>query len=115
MRYRMLDANGDTTFGQPGAMLVDSPQAVAQAIKTRLALHTGTWFLDSREGTPYTEKILGYQNRAERDQALRERILDTPGVLELVEFSTNLDAERRYTVRATVTTKYGATKVTATL
>lgn len=115
MRYRALDVNGDTTFGQPGAVLIDSPAAVVQAIETRLALHAGTWFLDMREGTPYAGKILGYQNRAERDQAIRERILGTPGVRELTEFSTNLTEDRRYVVRATVDTNYGSAALAVTL
>ena len=115
MRYRALDSNGDTTFGKPGFVLVDSPQAVAQAVQTRLALHAGAWFLDSREGTAYDTKILGYQNRAERDQEVRERILGTPGVTALLEFATNLDAGRTYTVRATVDTKYGTASITTTL
>lgn len=39
MRYRREDDDGDYTFGQgDDTWLVNSPEAVAQAIKTRFAL-----------------------------------------------------------------------------
>ena len=55
MRYRKLDAAGDFVFGHGAADYHrDSPEAVAQAVLTRLKLHRGEWFLDRSEGTPYT-------------------------------------------------------------
>ena len=54
MRNRAMDANGDYQFGRSGLFLVDSPAGVAQAIKTKLLLAAGEWFLDADEGTPYS-------------------------------------------------------------
>lgn len=60
MRYRKLNTNGDYTFGQAQSnFYVNTPEAVAQAVKTRLLLIQGEWFLDVSEGTPYSAKILG--------------------------------------------------------
>ncbi|MFW3086591.1 hypothetical protein ACN6UI_27150, partial [Klebsiella aerogenes] len=54
MRYRREDDDGDYTFGQgDDTWLVNSPEAVAQAIKTRFLLWYGEWFLDTTEGTPW--------------------------------------------------------------
>ncbi|OZO80851.1 hypothetical protein CG700_28170, partial [Escherichia coli] len=54
MRYRREDADGDYTFGQgDDTFLIDSPECVAQAVKTRFELWRGQWFLDLTEGTPY--------------------------------------------------------------
>lgn len=52
MRYRREDPEGDYTFGQgDGTFLVNSPECVAQAVKTRFELWKGQWFLDTTEGT----------------------------------------------------------------
>ncbi|MBG6243579.1 MAG: hypothetical protein EKE20_18100, partial [Candidatus Symbiopectobacterium sp. Dall1.0] len=62
MRYRREDANGDYTFGQgDSTWLINSPEAVAQAVKTRFELWYGQWFLDTAEGTPWLQSVLGKQ------------------------------------------------------
>lgn len=54
MRYRREDADGDYTFGSgDDTWLINSPEAVAQAVKTRFELWYGQWFLDTTEGTPW--------------------------------------------------------------
>ena len=60
MRYRREDDDGDYTFGQgDDTWLVNSPEAVAQAIKTRFLLWYGEWFLDTTAGTPWIQSVLG--------------------------------------------------------
>jgi hypothetical protein len=117
MRYRRLDANGDMTFGQGSAnFLIDSPEAVAQSVLTRLRLWTGEWFLDVTEGTPYKEAILGKGTEKTAGLAMRRRVLETPGVLTLDSFSYTLDRDqRRAEFSAEITTLYGATTITGTL
>jgi hypothetical protein len=103
------------TFGRGGAdFLVNTPEAVGQAILTRLRLMTGEWFLDVTEGTPYATQILGRNTQATYDQAIRERILDTEGVLSVDAYSSEL-INRRLSVSATVTTIYGEATVTEVL
>lgn len=101
---------GDMTFGfGSGDFLRDSPDAVAQAVWTRLRLWTGEWFLDDTEGTPYTGSVLGMGTRSTFAPAIRERILGTPGVLSITEFSSGFDGDARTAfVEATVETIYGA-------
>lgn len=107
MRYRALDANGDFQFGRSGIFLVNSPEAVAQAIRTRLALWAGEWFLDNEEGTDYSGKILGYGTQGTRDVEVKSRILNTQGVREIVSYSSSVDPARKFTVTAVVDTDYG--------
>jgi hypothetical protein len=115
MRYRALDADGDYQFGTSNAQfLVDSPDAVAQAVLTRLQLRTGEWFLDLLEGTPYDTEILGEGTQALYDQAIQERIIGTNGVLSLVEYSSTLDKNRKLSVSATIATVYGNATITTT-
>lgn len=107
MRYRALDASGDMTFGGRRAdFLVNSPDVVAQALKTRLLLLTGEWFLDVTEGTPYGSEILGNNTRGTYDRAIRERILETPGVLQITDYTSVLQ-NRQLKVTATIDTVYG--------
>ncbi len=112
MRYRTLSATGDYVFGQGTIeFLVDSPEAVAQAVQTRLLLMTGEWFLDSTEGTPYNTEILGEHTQGLYDQAIKERILDTPGVVAIIEYVSVVDQNRNLIVAATISTQYGPTTV----
>lgn len=109
MRYRTLDKDGDYVLGAgKSATLQDTPEAVGQAVKTRLLLKTGEWFLDVTEGTPYATDILGTGTKPTYDAAIRERILDTEGVTELVAYQSLLDATTRgLVVTATISTRYG--------
>ncbi len=107
MKYRELSVDGDYQFGRSGIFLTDSPEAVAQAISTRLALWTNEWFLDASEGTPYESRILGYATQGTRDLALKQRITETPGVLRILSYSSSVDATRKMTASAVVETIYG--------
>jgi hypothetical protein len=107
MRYRALDANGDYTFGRGSAnFLVDTPAAVGQAVKTRLGLMAGEWFLDVTEGTPYGTEILGAHTQATYDAAVRARVLDTPGVLSITSYSSS-NVNRSLRIQMTIETIYG--------
>lgn len=115
MRYRALDANGDYTFGQSAAnFLVNNSLLVAQAIRTRLLLMQGEWFLDKTEGTPYSTQILGKGTRSLYDQAIKTRILGTQGVNQIVNYSSNLN-NRVLTVNALVNTIFGPVTVVTAL
>lgn len=117
MRYRKLDANGDYTFGdQQGSFHTDTPEAVAQAVHTRLKLLRGEWFLDSSEGMPWSTEVLGERTRASYDMAIRGHILDTPGVLQIDRYESTVDTDKRkLSVVVTITTIYGQIKLTETM
>lgn len=115
VRYRREDDDGDYTFGQgDDTWLVNSPEAVAQAIKTRFLLWYGQWFLDITEGTPWIQSVLGKQRPEAYNLAIRQRILETQGVSSITAFNTTVDGRtRRVTFTATVETIYGTTTVTS--
>jgi hypothetical protein len=116
MRYRKLDADGDYVFGgQQADFYKDSPDAVGQAVLTRLRLARGEWFLDTTEGTPW-DRVLGKYTSGTYDAAIRQRILGTQGVLSLAAYTSTLKSEQRaLSVTATINTIYGTTTVQATL
>lgn len=109
MRYRKLDNNDDMTFGnQQADFYRDQPEAVAQAILTRLRLWVGEWFIDQTEGTPYQQAVLGTGTKKTIEPAMRSRILETTGVTNIEEFQLAIDADTRTAnVSATVNTEYG--------
>lgn len=117
MRYRALDANGDSTFGSGETQFyINTPDAVAQAVLTRLELLTGEWFLDTSEGTPYNPSILGKYTAATFDLAIQSRINATEGVKSIVTYSSTVNSEKRaLTVNATIDTIYGQTTIQASL
>ena len=106
MIYRQLDANGDY---QVGRFLVNSADAVGQAVLTRLRLWMGEWFLDTTDGTPWLQGILG--RNTNYDFEIQQRILDTPGVTEIVSYSSSVSSARSLSITATINTIYGQTTV----
>lgn len=113
MRYRQLDSSGDYMLN---SFLQNSPECVGQAVLTRLELGTGQWFLDITEGTPWNTQVLGKYTTNLYDPAIKDRILGTPGVLELQSYSSARNPDtRQLTVAATISTIYGVTSIETTL
>ena len=100
MRYRKLDASGDYTLGGASAFLVNSPEAVAQAVST-----------------PWLTEILGkIQQGRNPDAAIKQRILGTQGVTEITDYTSTFDGTtRKLSVTATINTIYGAATISETL
>lgn len=116
MKYRKLDADGDYTLGTGGDFLRDSPETVAQAIKTRLALWRGEWFVNTTDGTPWKEEVLGKRNGRNPDAVIKQRILGTPGVSAIEAYSSRFDGDSRAIyITATVQTQYGSTTINEVL
>jgi hypothetical protein len=109
MRVRRLDDNGDYVFGGgQGSFHHDNPEGVAQEIMTRLRLMTGEWFADLTEGTNWLGGVLGERTQGTRDAIVRDRILETQGVLSIDRWFSAVDPNtREWTVAMTVTTIYG--------
>lgn len=116
MRYRKLDTAGDYTLGTGSDFYVNTPAAVAQAVQTRLLLLAGEWFLDTADGTPWRTDVLGKYTQQAYDAVLKDRILSTPGVTEITQYSSFFDRTRRLlTVAVTIGTLYGPTTFTTEL
>ena len=113
MKVRKLSPTGDYLFGYPSdEFYVNNAAAVAQIISTRLKLLQGEWLLDTSQGTPYSTQILGKHSQASADAALREVILDTPGVVSISNFNSSVDnITRKYGMSCTVQTQYGETLI----
>lgn len=109
LRVRRLDSVGDMTFGHGAAdFLVDSPEAVAQIIGTRLWLWRGEWFLDNSVGMPWLQDILGVRTLRLANSIIRGYIANSPGVQQVVKYTSDLvSSSRKFTAEATVDTIFG--------
>lgn len=85
----ILIVNGDL-------VLTKESDAVRQHITQRLQMFAGEWFLDLSEGVPYFQNILiKNPNPDVVDGLLKETILSTPGVDELLSFNLDYSASLR--------------------
>jgi hypothetical protein len=109
MRYRKQDSDGDILFGnQQNDFDRDTPETVGHSVLTRLTLWVGEWFLDTDEGTPYEQAMLGTGKQESIEPAIRERILETEGVLGIEDFELIGDAQtRKIQINLTINTIYG--------
>jgi hypothetical protein len=113
MRYRKLDKDGDMVFGHSAKdFYQDSAEAVGQSVLTRLRLWRGEWYLDTSDGTPYLQEILGRGKEASAVQALYKRVRETEGVANILNFQDSYDPEtRKMTFEIEIETDYGAITV----
>lgn len=115
MKVRKLTADGDYRLGHGNLdFFQDTAEGVAQNVKTRLALWRGTWFIDTDEGTPWLQEILGKHEAV--DVVLKSRILETPGVISLQSFESILNPDTRsLSVTAIINTRFGTAEVMETI
>lgn len=113
-RTRRLDENGDPVIS--GKVWIYDIEAVAQTIDTRLKLFAGEYWRDVTDGTPWIDKILTKNNRTNTLQSkitiLKDRILQTGGVISILEWTTDLNyTSRNLSVIATVLTEFGVLNI----
>ena len=113
MKYRMLSPTGDFMFGQSlQNFYIDVPAAPAQAVQTRLLLWQGEYWLDTNEGTPYPEGVIGKHSQSEADTVVQDRTLGAQGVTDISTFQSQVDPDTRgYSVSLEIDTVYGPTQV----
>jgi hypothetical protein len=117
MRVRKVDANGDAVFGGgQQSFWRNVPEAVGQVVESRLNLWSRQWYLDYDEGTAYQTQVLGKRTEALRDTLLQARILDTPGVTEIVDYGSTLNRDTRsLAVAAQISTAYSTVDISGSL
>lgn len=111
MKVRKLTSSGDYSLGHGSRdFFSDTAEGVAQNVMTRLALWQGTWFIDTDEGTPWLQQILGKKDAV--DLIIKSRIRETAGVSEISSYESIVNVDTRtMTITATIETVFG----TATL
>lgn len=76
--------------------IVTLDAAIRQRLLQTLRLFLGEWFLDTSAGVPYYQSILVKNPNLDVVQAsIKNAILSTPGIIELLSFNFNYDAAQR--------------------
>lgn len=87
-----LDINGDLDTTGNELKLTQGIEAIRQHLQVKFRLFLGEWFLDTTVGVPYYESILVKgPNLVLVSDLLKATILETPGVIELLEFDFDFD------------------------
>lgn len=113
MRYRKMSPSGDYTFGGGELNFYrDVPEAVGQAVGTRILLWLGEWYFDTGEGTPFLQGILGKHSKEVADITLQTRILETENMVSIENYESTINPETRLmTVTCDINTIYGPTEL----
>lgn len=100
--------DGDIVFGED-IQMVSGVEAVAQMVRIRLQMFKGEWFLDANLGMPWFDEILGYTyNETLTRKRVRDLILGTEGVIELVSLELSFESStRELTITWTATAEDG--------
>jgi hypothetical protein len=109
----MLDANNDYSFGN-GLLnfWIDVPNAPGQAVQTGLMLWLGEWYLDTSQGTPYIQGLLGKHSQAQADATIQNQVVNTQGITDISSYASQFNAQQRtYSAQISVDTIYGPTSV----
>ncbi|MBO0571848.1 hypothetical protein FDF50_08325 [Clostridium botulinum] len=110
MRYRILDENGDYSFGKGQQNITYGTYAVSQAVKTRLLLLKEEWWENKEEGLPLFQDILGnsasMDNKIIVDNIIKERISKTQGVVSIKKFESKIE-NRNYSFSCVIISQYG--------
>jgi hypothetical protein len=84
--------NGDWELDERGnLLLVTGQEEIAQVSAQRLRTFFGEWFLDTSIGIPYFDQIFEKgQNVNDIDAIFISEILQTPGIIRLLEFDLDI-------------------------
>lgn len=91
-----LNKDGDLDLSGNKLRLTTGVEAIRQHLQVKLSIFLGEWFLDISVGVPYFEEIfVKAPNIGAVSELLKVQILETPGVLDLLEFDFDFDAAAR--------------------
>lgn len=114
MRTRLLDEDGDWSFGKGQNDYLSGTSAVVQSIRTRLLSFLGDCFFDTAAGIDWYTR-LGAKDDIPLKLDISAIILNTPEVTGLLEVQSNLDpASRGLTVQYVVQTVYSTIPIRST-
>jgi hypothetical protein len=107
---RALNSSNDLIIENGSLKLVSEGAETVQHVRTRLLFYMEEWFLDLESGVPYFQEVFTKPaNLANIESIFKAKILNTPEVESLLEFSMDYQGEssRLLTVSFSAETTYG--------
>lgn len=106
-----LDGNHDTHLRGSSLAIVRDADYVTQAIRTKLLLYQGEWYLNLKAGVPWFQEIfVAPANIGRADELIQAEILSVEGVQYLSKYDSSFDAGvRSLTVTFDAVTDFGET------
>ena len=89
MTFKIDPERNDLVITAGKLTKVSSADEVVQRIRTTLQHHWGEYFLNIPGGVPWYDLILGGKDIKMYETIIRKIVLDVPGVVSLVSFSTS--------------------------
>lgn len=97
----LIDSDtGDLVFTNGSCPVTqDERDVVAQRLRVTLYTFFGEWFLDDTIGVPYIQQVFNKVKRKSTvDLIFQGMIAADPGVVEILSFSSEISAQRGYTI-----------------
>lgn len=112
-----IDDSGELVIEDNDLVFVSDLDQVMQHVKIRLRTFYGEWVFDTTRGIKYFEEIFVKQpNKSVVDGLIKQAIIETAEVTELVEYSSVIDeVSRQIDISATINTIYGTMQITEVL
>lgn len=104
-----FDNSGDLLIENFDISFVSGIDQIVQNLAFRLRFFQGEWYLDIDAGIPYYEDFfIKAPNQIRIESLLKQEIIDTVGVLELTDFSSDFNSSlRRFSVIFSASTNEG--------
>lgn len=91
-----LTSDNDLDLSSGNIQILHGADSIPQALRLRLAFFKGEWFLDRSAGVPFFQDVLKKVPDPNVLQSVfRRAILETPGVIELVDLKLSQDSVTR--------------------
>lgn len=92
----LINLSGELVLKNGDLVFCNAEQEIPQILRTRFKTFLGEWFADQSLGVPYYQGILVKNpDPIFIDAVFKNIIIETPGVLELLEFELDYNGETR--------------------
>lgn len=89
MTWKLDDSTNDLTIQNGSLVLTNGADEIKQRILVTLRHEYGEYFLNTDDGVPWYEGLLGSSDRVVAESILRFVILSVPGVVSIIGMSTS--------------------------
>ncbi|MEW5803904.1 MAG: hypothetical protein AB1847_17555 [bacterium] len=91
-----LDTEGDILIQKGDLVLISGIDAIRQHLSQKIKTFYGEWFLHMAIGVPYFQQVfVKNPNLQVIDSIFKREIINTPGIVQLLEFNLNINSSTR--------------------